>query len=82
MERAVQDYGERMNEIIKIGQLEGTFESTNRVYSVDGLCPTLSTCGGGNRQPMILEQRIVAMRGRNPDNPSERVRGGVHRATT
>lgn len=26
-----------------------------RVYSVDGLAPTLNTCGGGNREPKILE---------------------------
>lgn len=26
---------------------DGTLESANRVYSADGLCPTISTCGGG-----------------------------------
>lgn len=38
-----------------------------RVYSVDGLLPTINCCGGGDREP-----KIIAMRGRNPDNPSER----------
>ena len=30
---------------------------------------------GGNREPKILENKIVAMRGRNPDNPSDRTAG-------
>lgn len=37
------------------------------VYSADGLSPTINCCGGGDREP-----KIIAMRGRNPDNPSER----------
>mgnify|MGYP002685681933 CR=1 FL=1 len=32
----------------------------------------MSTMQGGNREPKILESQIVAMRGRNPDNPSDR----------
>ena len=36
----------------------------------------MNTCGGGGLQPKILEeQHIVAMRGRNPDNPSDRTVG-------
>lgn len=102
-----------------IGQMDGIFESTNRVYDVNGISPTMNTCGGGERQPKILEvkqlgyvengtgkhqsntvydtngicpnittingggtqqikildQKIVAMRGRNPDNPSDRTTG-------
>lgn len=38
----------------QVGQLEGTFESTGRVYSAEGLSPTLNTMGGGNREPKIL----------------------------
>ena len=30
---------------------------------------------GGNQEPKILENKIVAMRGRNPDNPSDRTAG-------
>ena len=30
---------------------------------------------GGNQEPKILESQIVAMRGRNPDNPSDRTVG-------
>lgn len=60
-----------MNEVKVIGSLESKFESTNRIYDVGGCSPTLSTMQGGNQEPKILESRIVAMRGRNPDNPSD-----------
>ena len=36
-----------MNELILLGCLEGNFELINRVYSVDGIAPTINTCGGG-----------------------------------
>lgn len=42
-----------------------------------GCSPTLSTMQGGNQEPKILESQIVAMRGRNPDNPSDRSAGIV-----
>lgn len=58
-------------EIELIGQMEANYESSNRVYKTDGLSPTINTMGGGNRQPKI----IVAMRGRNPENPKSRVAG-------
>ena len=35
----------------------------------------MSTMQGGNQEPKILESQIVAMRGRNPDNPSDRTAG-------
>lgn len=28
---------------------------SGRIYSADGIAPTLNTCGGGNREPKILE---------------------------
>lgn len=40
------------------------------VYDDEMLSPTIRTYQGGNQQPMI-----VAMRGRNPDNPSDRTAG-------
>lgn len=48
-----------------------------RVYDTDGLAPALTTMGGGNREPMIVEEEpfIVASRGRNPENPSDRTVG-------
>ena len=53
----------------KIGNIYG-FTGGNyagNVYDKNYICPALSTMGGGNQQPMI-----VAMRGRNPDNPKSR----------
>lgn len=35
----------------------------------------MSTMQGGSQEPKILESQIVAMRGRNPDNPSDRTVG-------
>ena len=35
----------------------------------------MSTMQGGGQEPKILESQIVAMRGRNPDNPSDRTSG-------
>lgn len=65
-----------MTDVNVIGSLEAKFESTNRIYDVRGCSPTLSTMQGGNQEPKILEeQHIVAMRGRNPDNPSDRTVG-------
>ncbi len=34
-------------------------DSTKRVYGDDGLCPTLTTMGGGNRQPKVLEPTVA-----------------------
>ena len=68
-----------MADVKIIGQMDNTidhtFESANRVYDVGGVAPTMNTCGGGGLQPKILESQIVAMRGRNPDNPSDRTFG-------
>lgn len=61
-----------MNEVKVIGSLESKFESTNRIYDVGWCSPTLSTMQGGGQEPKIFESQIVAMRGRNPDNPSDR----------
>ena len=71
----------KSNEIIVIGKmdhtLDNTLESANRIYSKDGICPTIPTCAGGNIQPKIIDElkTIVAMRGRNPENPSDRTVG-------
>lgn len=45
-------------------------EQIRRVYGTDGVAPCLQTMQGGNREP-----KIVAMRGRNPDNPTSRQSG-------
>lgn len=41
--------------LVQVMQLGGAFESGGRVYDADGLCPTISTCAGGNREPKIVE---------------------------
>lgn len=44
------------NRCIQIGDLNYyNFDTMNRVYSKDGVSPTLQTLQGGNRQPKILE---------------------------
>lgn len=35
--------------------LDGTYEHSNSVYDVDALAPTMQTCGGGQREPKIVE---------------------------
>lgn len=69
------DLGVIMADVNVIGSLETKFESTSRIYDIGGCSPTLSTMQGGNQEPKILESQIVAMRGRNPDNPSDRTVG-------
>ena len=54
----------------KIMQLNNPTHSNDRVYGTDGVSPTLNTMQGGRRQP-----KIVASRGRNPKNPSDRRTG-------
>lgn len=65
--------------VIQIGNIaeEKNFSNpqTGRIYAVGGCSPTLSTMQGGGQEPKILESQIVAMRGRNPDNPSDRSAG-------
>jgi len=54
---------------------EKCHDTNRRVYSDKGLSPTITTMGGGQREPKIIEPRICAMRGRNPDKPSDRTAG-------
>lgn len=46
-----------------------------RTYDPSGIAPTLNTMQGGNLQPQIIEPKIAASRGRNPENPSDRTKG-------
>lgn len=52
---------------------------SNTVYDVNMVCPNITTVkDGGTQQIKILtEPTIVAMRGRNPDNPSDRTVGAL-----
>lgn len=59
-------------EVSKLGNIYG-FDGGNyagNVYDSENIAPTLRSHSGGNTEPMI-----VAMRGRNPDNPSDRTAG-------
>ena len=48
----------------------------NTVYDENALCPNITTIqSGGTQQIKIAESQIVAMRGRNPTNPSDRTPG-------
>lgn len=66
-----------MDGIEMIGKVEGIngHDILKRVYSPGGVSPTLSTMGGGNTEPKIMEPYIVASRGRDPENPSDRTAG-------
>lgn len=54
---------------------DSKYDQNKRFYNTNGLSPTISTMGGGQRQPKIIESFIVASRGRNPENPSDRTVG-------
>lgn len=50
---------ENTNQLIQVGSLEGKYEQSNRVYSEDGIYPTImsgsrKTCSGGYIPPKIL----------------------------
>ena len=38
--------------------LDGAYEHSNRIYDVDALAPTRQSCGGGNREPKIVEPKF------------------------
>ena len=55
---------------VRVGGLydkNGSRHQAGSIYDPNGVCATLSTMQGGNQEPII-----VASRGRNPDNPSDR----------
>lgn len=39
--------------------IDHTFESANRIYDINGIAPTIPTCGGGGIQPKILEIKRI-----------------------
>ena len=50
-----ENYSESDNGLIHVGNLEmAANEAIKRVYSPDGVCPTITTMTGGHRQPKIL----------------------------
>ena len=66
-----------MNKPICVGMLDiKGKDQIRRVYDSEGLAPALTAKGGGNHEVKVL---IGAIRGRNPDDPTDR-RGGVSNA--
>lgn len=62
-----------IDKAIRLGNIYGADKEggfAGNVWDKECLCPTLKTCSGGQSQPLI-----VAMRGRNPENPSDRTPG-------
>ena len=68
-----------------VGNIYKGNKQAGRIYSKDGICPTLSAMEGGNTEPKIIERdtpmkgnytepRICTMVGRDPNNPSSRAR--------
>lgn len=50
--------------IKRVFNIYGREKSTGfagNVYDVDGIAPTINTCGGGNREPLIIEWREPEM---------------------
>ena len=49
-------------QVVVLGQMDNTidntFESANRVYDSDNLCPTIPTCAGGNIQPKVIARCV------------------------
>lgn len=63
----------------RLGNLYGDDRGTGfagNVWDKNYISPSLTTMQGGMREPMIVDKQIVAMRGRNTDNPSDRTVGG------
>ena len=74
--------GNREPKILEVKQLgfmdNGTGKhQSNTVYDENALSPSITTVEGGGTQQIKIctESKIVAMRGRNPDNPSDRTSG-------
>ena len=58
---------------VRVGGLydkDGSRHQAGSIYDPNGVCATLSTMQGGNQEPII-----VASRGRNPEDPSDRSAG-------
>lgn len=72
------DLGVVLMEQRRLGNLYGDDRGTGfagNVWDKNYISPSLTTMQGGMREPMIVDKQIVAMCGRNPDNPSDRTAG-------
>ena len=74
------DLGVVLMEQRRLGNLYGDDRGTGfagNVWDKNYISPSLTTMQGGMREPMIVDKYMVAMRGRNPDNPSDRTVGSL-----
>lgn len=65
-------------QVVKVGQASTDGSQCGTVYSTDNLAPTLTAGCHGYAMGYIAEEQepfIVASRGRNPENPSDRTTG-------
>lgn len=59
--------------IIQIGSYSPSSACNAKVLDVDGICPTLLDHKG--MEPAVIEPMFCALRGRSPENPSDRTAG-------
>ena len=56
---------DKVSKLHCIGQMDNTadhtLESANRVYSPDGICPTIPTCQGGGIEPKVIVKDTVCL---------------------
>lgn len=64
---------EQVGNIVNTGNWDNP--QRGRIYSADGISPTLNCMQGGGLEPKVVEPVICASRGRNPKNPSSRKSG-------
>lgn len=66
-----------MTELIQVATLDKTafprLEICRRIYSPDGLAPTIHTCGGGGTEPKILVEGGERMILKAPKAPREKI---------
>ena len=43
---------------VQVAQIKGGFESNGRIYSSEDISPTITTCGGGNRERNNLKEKL------------------------
>lgn len=72
--RSCSTYIKQVGNIVETDSFGGN-PQRGRVYDATGIYPALNTFQGGGLEPKIIEPFIAAMRGRNPDNPSDRTAG-------
>lgn len=53
--------------ILSGGEWDSWFNQNKRVYSINGIAPTITTCGGGHTEPKILSIE------RKEENKDERI---------